>query len=80
VNKAGHPATLRAAHLKNQNALRSGVFCARVLEPRAREIAEQLADAATSRPLKAWAPGGPLQHEDRVRWLPPKFGLGRLAG
>jgi len=44
VNPDGHPATLRASHPANANAVRSGVYSrtGRVLEPAARELAEEI--------------------------------------
>jgi hypothetical protein len=51
MNSKGHPPTLRPRQPGNRNAVRSGVFSARVLAPRAREIANALLDASHAVPL-----------------------------
>jgi len=51
MNPRGHKATLVPQHHGNTNAVRHGVFSSRVLEPRAREIADSLMAAAHTSPL-----------------------------
>jgi hypothetical protein len=51
MNRTGHKQTLVSHHPGNTNAVRHGVFSPRVLEPRAREIADGLMTAAHTSPL-----------------------------
>jgi hypothetical protein len=51
VNQHGNPRNLRASQPGNRNALKFGVYSARALAPRAREIADALLAASHAVPL-----------------------------
>jgi hypothetical protein len=51
MNRNGHPDTLQASHPENLNALKSGVYSPRALQPRAREVADALLNAPHAVPL-----------------------------
>jgi hypothetical protein len=42
VNRNGYPQTLQAVQPENTNAAKTGIYSARLREPRAQEIAEQI--------------------------------------
>jgi hypothetical protein len=55
LRRAGHPATLQASHPGNANAAKHGLYSPRLLEPRAREIADALMTLPHAQPLDVLA-------------------------